>query len=203
MIMMKYSLAKISLVLGIFIFLLGCSKDNHETLAFIGDESDMPTCYQIYPEQYFPTVISQELKDGMFPPDITGEYELHGDIVDGTYAMYNYVQQQYISVPLMSYKEKYLYMVVEDQINGMAKMRFALKNNSTSEYKNWFEVDAYIYGDVINPNNTNPDAFMICFENVEDGGIYSSNIANIITGKVTEDGIVDIDYWTIYKKVNS
>ena len=200
--MVKHSSVIFSFLLGLVLCLVGCSKDNHDTLAFVGDELDMKTCYQIYPEQYFPTDdINPDLMDGRFPPDVTGEYEIHGILQDGSYATYSQSQHQYVTVQLNAYREKYLYIIIEDQVNGMANMRFAIKTSIGSNYNKWYEVQAYIYGNVYSEN---PGEFMICFENKEapTGGMFRSHIGSIIKGKIESQGVIgDIDYWTIYKKV--
>ena len=198
--MNKRSTTILSLVFGMILFLLGCSKSNNDTLAFVGDESDMKDCYELYPANYFPSAIPDSLRIGMFPPDIVGEYEIHGVLQDGTYASYNQSQQQYVPVQPIAYRDKYMYFIIENQVNGMARIKFAIKNNYSSNYNKWFDVDAYIYGNVF--SNNYKDVFMICYENVENSGdVWKSYNGNIITGKINSNGLFDIDYWTIYKDV--
>lgn len=195
--MLKRSTAILSIVMGMVIFLLGCSKANHETLAFIGDESNMKSCYEIYPENYFPNGISQELMEGRFPPDIVGEYEMNGDFVDGYYEYYNQFTHQYVKLPDAAFNPKTMCIIIEDQVNGMAKIRFSFKKNN--DYKVWYETNAYIYGNVFSENSND---FMICFENTEGSGICEYYRGNIVKGRKDETGIVNIDTWSVIKDRN-
>ena len=186
--------------------LLGCSKSGHNTIAFVGDESDVKHYYQVYPELYFPPSISQNLKDGLFPPDLTGEYEMIHATYDGTYAQYNQQTHQYEPSPQQLYdnmsRMKSMYIIIENQVNGMAKIRFSFKNSDNSDYVDWFEEYAYIYGNIYSDNNKE---FMLCYENAEYAGdndegeeiIYYRG--NIIKGTVDSQGIHDINYWSIIK----
>lgn len=194
---MKRSFAILSLVLGVLLFLLGCSKGNNDTMALIGDESEMKSCYQIYPADYFPSSISQTVKDGRFPPDIVGEYEMNGTFVEGTYEYYNQITQQYVSLPPQAYTPKSMYIIVEEQVNGMANIRFSFKRNN--DYKEWYTARAYIYGDVFSDN---PDDFMICYENTQGTDICNYFRGNIISGTIGENGISNINTWTIIKDRN-
>ena len=193
--MLKRSFAILSIVLGMVLFLLGCSKANHDTLAFVGDESGMKTCYQIYPEQYFPSEISQELTEGRFPPDLVGEYEMYGSFVDGYYEYYNQMTHQYVPVMPQAYPtHKTMYLIVEEQVNAMAKIKIAFKKNNY--YKDWYECDAYVYGNVYSENKKD---FLICFENSEEAGVVTYYRGNIIKGTIEEDGIKNIDTWSVIK----
>lgn len=193
--MLKRSTAILSIVLGMMIFLLGCSKANHDTLAFVGDESDMKTCYQIYPEQYFPNEISQELREGHFPPDLVGEYEIKAHLVDAS--VNAYYPLNHMTVPIPQVDETSLYLTVTDQVNGMAKIAIDITNITSTER---YEADAYIYGDVYSDNG---QKFMLCYETAEDkeNTPYKIYIGNIITGTLDQGGIKDVDYWYVFKKV--
>ena len=191
---MKRSSAILSIVLGMLLFLLGCSKSNHDTVAFVGDESDMKTCYELYPEQYFPNGISQDLKDGRFPPDLVGEYEMNGTCIDGNYEYYNQMTHQYVALPSMAYTPKSMYIIIEEQVNGMAKIKFAFKKNNN--YKDWYESDAYIYGNVFSDNQND---FMICYENTQGTETVKYYRGNIITGTIGPDGITNIHTWSVIK----
>ena len=198
--MFKRSLISITVSLGAFLLLWGCSKSSHDTLAFVGDESDMKTCYQIYPEDYFPTTISQDVRDGLFPPDLTGEYEMIHATYEGTYAMYNQQSHQYEPYPQAVYdnlsRVRSMYIVVEDQINGMAKIRFSLKMNDNFGYVDWYEADAYIYGNVYSDKKND---FVLFYENTENAGSAIYYRGNIIKGIVDSLGIHNINYWSIIK----
>lgn len=193
--MLKRPLAILSIVLGVVAFLVGCSKDNHETLAFVGDESEMLTCYQIYPEQYFPNGISETIRDGKFPPDLVGQYEMVASFGDGTYEYYNQQSHQYVQLPQGAYTPKSMYIIIEEQVNGMAKIKFAFKRNN--DYKDWYEADAYIYGDVFSETNSND--FIICYENSQGTETCRYFRGNIIKGTIGEDGISNIHTWSIIK----
>lgn len=193
--MSKRSSAILSIVLVMIVFLLGCSKTNHETLAFVGTESDMKTCYQIYPEDHFPSQISQELMEGRFPPDIVGSYEMPGTLADAYYEYYNPASHQYIPYPEQMYQQmmhKSMYIIIEEQVNGMAKLSFSTKKSG--DYKNWHSVDTYIYGDSHNNND-----FVVCYEFTEEAGDFTYIRGNIIKGTITPEGIKNIHVWSIIK----
>lgn len=192
--MLKRSSIIISIVLGMFLFLLGCSKGSQETLAFIGDESDMKSCYEIYPEDYFPASISPKLREGRFPPDIEGEYEMNGTFVAGTYEYYNQQTHQYVPLPSHAYTPKSMYIIIEEQVNGMAKISFSFKRNN--DYKEWYSSQAYIYGDVYSDN---PNDFIICYENTQGTETCRYFRGNIISGTIGENGISNINTWSIIK----
>lgn len=194
--MFKRSLSLITVFSVMFLLLWGCSKSNHDTLAFVGDESDMKTCYQIYPEEYFPNVISPELREGCFPPDIVGEYEMRGHLVDESFAIYYPTTSQ--TIPFHQVQETFLYIIIKDQINGMARIKIGAKNNG-DEYQ-WFdETDAYLYGNVYKDGKK----FVLCYETLEDkeNTPYKVTIGNIITGTIDTDGIKNVDYWYVFKQV--
>lgn len=187
----------IIIVSGMFLFLLGCTKDGQDTLAFIGDEKDMKTCYEIYPEEYFPTVIDNQLCEGRFPPDIVGEYEMNGSFVEGHYEYYDQTSHQYKPYPTGAYPAlKSMYIIIEEQVNGMARIRFAFKRSNQSDYNDWYDTDAYIYGDVYSENSKD---FLICFENIEGSGVCKYIRGNIIKGTIDESGILNIDTWSVIK----
>ncbi len=188
---MKRHIAILSVVIGTLLFLLGCSKSNSDTIAFVGNESEMVTCYDIYPQQFFPTGMSQNIKEGRFPPDVVGEFEMNGEFVECTYEFYN--GNYYMPVPVMS--PKTIKIIIEEQVNGLAKLRFATKRNG--EYKNWHTVDAYIYGDVYAQSGKND--FIICYEYLENSGDFKYERGNIIKGTISDEGINDIQVWSIIK----
>ncbi len=196
--MFKRSLSLITVFCVMFLLLWGCSKSNHDTLAFVGDESDMKTCYEIYPEQYFPdpAAIPQKLKEGRFPPDIVGNYEMPGTLADAYYEYYNPASHQYIPYPQQIYQQmlnKSMYIIIEEQVNGMMKLSFSTKKSG--DYKNWYSVDAYVYGDW----HGNGNDFVACYEFTEEAGDFTYIRGNIIKGTITPEGIKNIDVWSIIK----
>lgn len=197
---MKRLFAILSIVVGIVMFLLACSKSSHDTLAFVGDESDMKSSYDIYPKEYFPyTDIFYDTL--MFPPDITGEYEMTGTFVNGYYEYYNANTHQYVPYPSGAYPvSKAMNFIIEDQVNGMAIIKFRLKNND-GNYQPWQESEAYIFGNVFAKNN-NRD-FLICFDSTEDpknGVVYYRG--NILKGTITDTGIQNLERWSVIKDRN-
>lgn len=199
--MLKRSLAILNIVLGMVLFLAGCSKSNHDTLALVGDESDMMSCYEIYPEEYFPKEdINDTVKFGRFPPDIVGEYEMNGTFVDGHYEQYNAKTHQYDILPYYYFPQyKGMYIIITDQINGIANIKCAFRNHSYSEYQNWYETKAYIYGNVYENSND----FIICFESTEKpGDAYEYIRGNIIKGTIDASGIINIETWSVIKSRN-
>lgn len=197
--MLKRSLAIFSLVAGMILFLMGCSKSSHDTLAFIGTESDMKTCYEIYPEQYFPSEISDALREGRFPPDIVGEYEMDGTLVcDSYYEWYVPTTHQYSEIP--NYPDyKGMYIIVKDQINGMATIKYSHKNQPWNDFEEWKETQAYVYGNVYSENKND---FVLCFELIEDNnGVCSYHRGIMIKGKIDETGIKNIHRWSVVKDV--
>lgn len=200
--MFRNSLIILTIAFGVALSLLwSCSKNNHDTIAFVGDESDMKEYYDIYPQQYFPeSEINQELKDGLFPPDMVGEYEVIHPEYSGTYKYYDQYSQEYVPYPQQAYtnlSRRSMYIKVEDQVNGMAKIKFSFKNNDDLDYKDWYEEDAYVYGNVYSENN---NEFMLCYENTEYAGDAIYYRGNIIKGTVDSIGIHDIRIWSIIKK---
>ncbi len=197
--MLKRLFAILSVVLGTIMFLSGCSKDNHNTLAFIGDESEMKSCYEIYPQQYFPSEISDLLREGRFPPDIVGEYEMRCHKEDESGAIYYPPTQQ--TMPLNNESVKSLCFIVENQINGMAKITIGLKNYGP-DYQWNDPTDVYIYGNVYDEDNSK--MFMLCYQSIQgdDNTTYKIYNGNIITGTIDKDGIKNVDYWFVVKQVN-
>ncbi len=182
------------IVVGFMLFISGCKKDNNQSLPFVGDESDMLSYYDIYPEEYFPSDlgISDDVMNGRFPPDIVGEYEMYLTTINNTYKYYNIYTHDYQPLPSEINLDKYMYIIIEDQVNARAKIRFAFKTNN--EYNDWYESDAYIYGNVYDGYS-----FMLCYENTENAGICKYFRGNIITGTIGEDGISNVRYWSVIK----
>lgn len=187
--MLKRSTAILSVMLGL-ILLLGCSRSNHDSIAFVGDEIDMVSCYDLYPHDFFP-YNTFDYDTLMFPPDVVGEFEMNGDFVECTYEFYN--GSYYQPVGVMS--PKTIKIIIEEQVNGMAILRFATKRNG--EYKNWHTVDAYIYGDVYAQSGKND--FIVCYEYWNNSGDYKYKMGNIIKGTISNEGINDINVWSIIK----
>lgn len=191
---MKRNIVIFSIVIGIvLLFLVGCKKSTSDTIAFVGDEKDMMSCYDIYPKDYFP-YNDCNYDTLLFPPDVVGEYEMNGTFVDGTYEYYNQMTHQYVPLPPQAYTPKSMYIIIEEQVNGMAKIRFSYKRNNA--YKEWYSAQAYIYGDVYSDN---PNDFMICYENTQGTETCRYFRGNIIKGTIGENGIINISTWSIIK----
>lgn len=194
---MKRNIVIFSIVIGIvLLFLVGCKKSTSDTIAFVGDEKDMMSCYDIYPQDYFPQDISQDIRDGRFPPDLVGEYEIPCKLVDAYLEFYNSASHRYIPWPDQMYQQiRYMswYIIIEEQVNGMAKLSFSTKK--TGGYNDWLSVDAYIYGDW----HYNGNDFLICYEYTDEARDFTYIKGNIIKGTITSEGIKNIDIWSIIK----
>ena len=188
---MRRYIAILSVVIGIaMLFLVGCKKSSCDTIAFVGDESEMMSCYDIYPQQYFP-YHDQKYDSLVFPPDITGEYEMNSVFVECTYEFYN--GSYYFPITVMN--PKTVYIIIEEQVNAMAKIKFATKKNG--KYSNWHEADAYLYGDVFDESIGND--FLICYEYTENAGDFKYIRGEMIKGTIGQDGMSNIHRWSIIK----
>ena len=196
---MRRNIAIFSAVIGIMLlFLIGCKKNSNDTIAFVGDESEMKSWRDIYPEQYFP-IHDVDYDTLVFPPDLVGEYEMIHPTYNGTYMYYEQVSHQYKPYPSQTYaalSRRSMYIIIEEQVNGMAKIKISFKKNDESNYKDWYEQDAYIYGNVYSDNESD---FILCYENTEFAGNANYYRGNIIKGVVSSDGIYDIQIWSIIK----
>ena len=144
----------------------------------------------------------------MFPPDITGEYELEASLLDGTYARYNQSYGDYMVVQTFLYSYKGIRFSIVNQVNGMATIKISIKNNVSSNYGKPLETTAYIFGDVFSTDANKRSDFIFCFEDKEDPGtasVYKAYTGSIIAGTVETVGGVkklkDIKYYTVYKNV--
>lgn len=215
--MMKRSVAILTVVFGMVALLLtGCSKDNHDTIIHLGDESFKSPLDSIYPKQYrdlWKTVApscSDKVYEGIFPPDITGLYEMEGQY----YGSDEQINQGGTYVPLVTpttmgyYGKRYLYLLIEEQNNGVAKLKFKTKYQTPLpepyDYNDWNEIDtAYIWG------YGGDGAFTLCFEcQIQQPGEKTYFDGFIVNGKVnqqnddTPTSISNMEFWTVIKRRN-
>lgn len=193
------------LVLTVF---CGCSKSNHDTIVPLGEENYVLPVDNIYPKMYrnqWPVLAPgyEGLYNGEFPPDINGEFLINGKMGGGNEMIHQYdedVPYPYGSDPLIL--NKFIYIRIKDQKNGIAKLFMSMYNNPDG-YKSEFMVDtAYVYG------NGATNEFTLCFNVDEEPGNtgvkYFYGI--VITGKIhypddndSRDGIFDIKRWSVIK----
>lgn len=192
--------------------LFGCSKSSHDTIIHLGDEHYKSPVDDIYPKNYrdlwktLAPSCDNTVYDGIFPPDITGLYEMEGTYRGGNEEIYQ--GGEYVSLvtsgTMSYYGTKYLYLLVEEQVNGVAKLRFKTRYktplNPPYNYDDWNEIDSvYIWGDGEN------GCFTMCFEcGIKMGSKYYTN-GFIINGKkmirdgVDTDTISNIEFWSVIK----
>lgn len=105
---------------------------------------------------------------------------------------------------LIYYGRKYLYLLIEEQVNGIAKLKFKTNYrnpiNPPYNYDTWNEIDtAYVWG-----NGATGD-FTLCFDCWIAQGNKNYKNGFIINGKkrVAQDGsesIANMEFWTVIKK---
>jgi len=213
--MLKRSVAIICAFFGMLaIFLSGCSKNNHDTIVHFGDESYKSPVDAIYPKNYrdlwraLVPSCSDTVYDGIFPPNLMGLYEMEGIYKGGNEEIYQSDGYVYIkdlpNFPVY-YGKKYLYLLIEEQQNGIAKLRFKTNYrtpiNPPYNFDDWNEVDtAYIWGDGSN------GSFTLCFDFlIEQAGGKSYQNGFIINGKqkirndVATDTINNMEFWSVIK----
>lgn len=164
--MLKRSSVILSIVLGIVVF-FSCSKSNHNTLVLLGDESYLKSIDDVYPRSYrneWPTIapsyyyinsdneVAPKPNEGLFPPDLTGEYDLKLQYISGLFSV-NF-NGNYINIPG---SDKVMRIKISNQKNSFADLEFRLNNKS---YPN---EGAYIYG-TVDPDDPNKGEITICFE---------------------------------------
>ncbi len=213
--MLKRSSTILSVVIGMVALLLtGCSKDNHDTIIHLGDESFKSPLDSIYPKQYrdlWKTVApscSDKVYEGLFPPDITGLYEMAGDYRGSDEKIF--LTEGYIDFitpeNLVYYGKKYLYLLIDKQVNGMAKLKFKTNYrnpiNPPYDYDSWYDIDSvYVWG-----NGATGD-FTLCFDCWITQGNKNYKNGFLINGKkkIQDDGtevIANMEFWTVIKKRN-
>lgn len=211
--MLKRSSAILSVIIGmVVLFLVGCSKDNHDTIIHVGDESIKSPLDTIYPKnyrdlwRYVAPTCSNTVYEGLFPPDITGLYEMAGDYRGSDEKIF--LTDGYIDFitpdNLIYYGRKYLYLLIEEQVNGIAKLKFKTNYrnpiNPPYNYDTWNEIDtAYVWG-----NGATGD-FTLCFDCWIAQGNKNYKNGFIVNGKkrVAQDGsesIANMEFWTVIKK---
>ena len=217
--MIKRSLVILSVVFGmVILFLPGCKKNNHDTLVPLGDEHYMKSMDDIYPRQYrfkWPaidqsgyyslsiigadTTLLPQMNEGVFPPDMTGEYLIKGYRTGGDETMHYNGSDINIYGPTVDGMN--VYFRIKDQKNGAGRVYLREYNRFvTAEIP---ETDSvYIYG------NGNTGEFTRCFEGViSRGSVGSQKYAYIISGTLgyevingdTVQGIKNVKRWHVVK----
>lgn len=205
-------------------FLQGCKKDNHDTIALIGDESYKSPIDTVYPKKYralWKSLVpscSDTVYEGIFPPDMTGLYVMEGSYKGGNVKLYSFnvttftweysLYDQYPTPAYFNnlYGKEFLYLLIEEQNNGIAKLKFNTSYKSPLEkpydYDDWKSVDtAYIWG------NGEDGSFTMCFSHnitQDNGDVY--NQGYVVNGrkKITDgnltDTITNMESWTVIKR---
>lgn len=153
------SIVKYIAFCGISLLLFfGCKKSNHDTLVLLGEESYMKTIDEIYPLEYrlqWPTidqsgyysvsgdVLQPPLNEGVFPPNLMGEFLIEGVRTGGNELYHN----GYTDVPLYSVTqvdEMNISLKILEQRNGLAKISINEYNDHGENTINTDEV--FLYG---------------------------------------------------------
>lgn len=214
--MSKRLFAILGIVFGIAsLSIVGCKKSNHDTIIHLGDESYKSPVETIYPKSYrdlwkdLASSCSDTVYEGIFPPDLTGLYEMEGSYRGGNEEIYQgtgYVNL--VTTETMSYYgKKYLYLLIEEQNNGIAKLKFKTKFktpiNPPYNYDDWNEIDTvYIWGNGVD------GCFTMCFDCVIKQGTKYYNNGFVINGKKTirdniaTDTLTNVEFWTVIKDRN-
>lgn len=205
--MLKRSIAILTVIVGFFLLLLGCSKNNHDVLVLLGDESYLKSIDEIYPKNYreeWPVIapnyyhfnneneVVPKLNEGLFPPDMTGDYNINFHYINGTFMVdFNGV---HINVPG---SDRQVSFKISDQTNSIADFEFNINGRS-------YPVEnVFIYGNV-DPEDSTKAEYSICFEYSEEYGEYNGNPMSltygcVITG-VLENGVAKNGrYWILIK----
>ena len=199
------------IIIGMILAISGCKKDNHEAIIHIGDESYMKTVDQIYPIDYrnlWPSIYTNctdTVYDGLFPPDITGLYEIEG--LFGGSNMEHFINGSYI--PNAVSPKRYYYLLIEEQINGIAKLKIKTKNNKPLprpfKFNEWYTIDtAYIFGYV----DTLGGHFSLSFNMFESAGDFSYSHGFIINANIPKanenqpKSLTDVEVWNLIKARN-
>lgn len=187
--------------------LLACSKINHDTLVLVGDESYLKSVDEIYPEHYreeWPAlapgyyqyddngVMTPPIDEGLFPPDMNGDYKIDFKYITGTFeVIYN---GGLIPIPG---SDRIISLSISNQKNSIAKLDFKLNNKS-------YPIDnLYIYGNADEEDDTK-GSFTLCFDYSEEygeiGGVSMMNYYGcVITGSVADGAIYDSRCWIVIK----
>lgn len=201
---MKRPFVIINIVVGTFLFLLSCSKSNHDTLVTIGEENYIKPIDSIYPAKYrndwrdlAPISINDPNYDtiynGVFPPDLNGKYRIEAKFGNGNDSIINSSGQ---AVPYTHYKQAQTITVdIFNQRNGLASINYKESYSDPNIPDFECTVDSvYIYG------NGADGSFTICFDIVESYyGDENYLYGVLITGKKDATALSDINKWKLFK----
>ena len=191
------------------LLLIGCKKSNHDTLVALGDEHYMRSIDDIYPERYrneWPTItpsVNTSVYEGIFPPDLNGEYVIKGDLVGGNEVLH---QANGVDLPGSEiypyYKNQYTYFKISEQKNGLAKVYLRMYfNNNPDVYESPVTDTAFIFG------NGRTGEFTMVFNATSEMGVGEQYYGFLISGKRCEkivgndtiQGIENIRRWHVVK----
>ena len=211
--MSKRSFAIITTLFIITVLIIGCSKDNHETLVPLGDEYYIRPIDDIYPKTYrdrWPNLapgyysmsggnLQPPINEGFLPPKIEGEYVIKGMRIAGDETMHT-PNGEDIPFPYSTVNGMNIYFNVKGQKNGLANIYIREYNKHGIEVK---EVDSvFIYG------NGATGEFSMCFDAIRPmGQLGEQTLGYIITGKMgyksendSTYGIRDVRMWHVVKE---
>ena len=107
---------------------------------------------------------------------------------------------------LVYYGKKYLYLLIDKQVNGITKLKFKTNYrtpiNPPYDYDSWYDIDSvYVWG-----NGATGD-FTLCFDCWIEQGNKKYKNGFLINGKkkIQDDGtevIANMEFWTVIKKRN-
>ena len=189
--------------------MIGCKKSDHSTLVALGDEHYMKSINDIYPKTYrdqWNSIVGSlqtPVYEGIFPPNLIGEYVIKGDLVGGNEVMHQPNGDDISGEQFYPYyKNQYTYFTIKNQKNGVAQvyMRLYFPNNPSS-YEEPVTDSVYIFG------NGATGEFTMVFDATSPMGIGEQYYGFLITGKRTHkvvgqdtiQGIQDIRRWHLVK----
>ena len=184
------------------LFLIGCKKSNHDMLLLLGDESYLKSIDEIYPRKYreeWPEIASDyyhlntnneiipKLNEGLFPPDITGEYNFRLQYKNGKFQQY--WNGLYIDIYGSDMTMK---ITILNQKNSYAEMDFELDGRSIPVN------GAYVYG-TVDPGNSNKGEITICFEFAMGMGdiTMTTFYGGMLTGDYDSGYIKNARFWIV------
>lgn len=231
--------AKYITVFGIVLLVFfGCKKNNHDTIVPLGDEHYMKTIDEIYPRKYrfqWPaidqtgyyrlsingsdTTLNPPLFDGVYPPDLRGEFLIKGIRKGGNETLHYENPQTHEGYDVSYYDPlvygtqldgMYIILTIKEQKNAYAKVLLKEYNNYSPQGQSIETDDVFLYGDGSNGQ------FALCFDGtVPMGGALTLKFAYLMTGvfdtvfkqQIVNDaiiidtvyGIKDMRFWQVVK----
>lgn len=207
----RFIISVVAIIGLVALFFAGCKKNNHDTLVALGDEHYMKTIDSVYPKKYRdvwhtikPTASVNDptydkVYEGIFPPDITGEYLMQGIFVNGNDST---IENSGIHkpVPYNQYPpQQTVQLKVLSQKNGIAKLKY-IEQYPGMIIPSEYDVDtAYVFG----YKDGTDDYFTLVFDLHDESYGQDNHLGILISGKHTEDGIYGINKWKLFKSGSS